>query len=53
MSTPIYKVSDGSIITFRKRGPELYAILSTPNGLTINGPSRMGNTEESAAREIL
>jgi hypothetical protein len=53
MSTPIYKVSDGSTITFKKRGPELYAILSTPSGQVINGPSRMGNTEVSAAREIL
>ena len=53
MSTPIYKVSDGSTITFKKRGPELYAVLSTPSGQIINGPSRMTNTEESAAREIL
>ena len=53
MSTSIYKVSDGSTITFKKRGPELYAVLSTPSGQVINGPSRMSNTEESAAREIL
>lgn len=53
MSTSIYKVSDGSTITFKKRGPELYAVLSTPSGQVINGPSRMTNTEESAAREIL
>jgi len=53
MSTPIFKVSDGSTITFKKRGPELYAVLSTPSGQVINGPSRMSNTEESAAREIL
>lgn len=53
MSTSIYKVSDGSTITFKKRGPELYAVLSTPSGQIINGPSRMTNTEESAAREIL
>ena len=53
MSTPIYKVSDGSTITFKKRGPELYAVLSTPSGQVINGPSRIANTEESAAREIL
>ena len=53
MSTTIYKVSDGSTITFKKRGPELYAVLSTPNGQVINGPSRMTNTEELAAREIL
>lgn len=53
MSTSIYKVSDGSIITFKKRGPELYAILTTSGGQVINGPSRMGNTEEKAAREIL
>jgi len=53
MSTSIYKVSDGSTITFQKRGPELYAVLSTPSGQVINGPSRMGNTEEKAAREIL
>jgi hypothetical protein len=53
MSTSIYKVSDGSTITFKKRGPELYAILSTPSGQVINGPSRIANTEESAAREIL
>ena len=53
MSTSIYKVSDGSTITFKKRGPELYAVLSIPSGQVINGPSRMTNTEESAAREIL
>jgi len=53
MSTAIYKVSDGSTITFKTRGPELYAVLSTPSGQVINGPSRMGNTEEKAAREIL
>ena len=53
MSTPIYKVNDGSTITFKKRGPELYAVLSTPSGQVINGPSRIANTEESAAREIL
>ena len=53
MSTSIYKVSDGSTITFKKRGPELYAVLSTPSGQVINGPSRMTNTEASAAREIL
>jgi len=53
MSTSIYKVSDGSTITFKKRGPELYAILTTSGGQVINGPSRMGNTEEKAAREIL
>jgi hypothetical protein len=53
MSTPIYKVSDGSTITFKKRGPELSAVLATPSGQVINGPSRMGNTEERAAREIL
>lgn len=53
MSTSIYKVSDGSTITFKKRGPELYAVLSTPSGQVINGPSRMSNTEASAAREIL
>ena len=51
MSTAIYKVSDGSTITFKTRGPELYAVLSTPSGQVINGPSRMGNTEEKAARE--
>jgi len=53
MSTSIYKVSDGSTITFKKRGPELYAVLSTPSGQVINGPSRMGNNEASAAREIM
>jgi len=49
----VYKVSDGSVITFKKRGPELSAILTTPDGKVITGPSRMGNTEEKAAREIL
>ena len=44
MSTSIYKVSDGSTITFKKRGPELYAVLSTPSGQVINGPSRIANT---------
>lgn len=53
MSTSIYKVSNGSTITFKKRGPELYAVLSTLSGQVINGPSRIANTEESSAREIL
>lgn len=53
MSTPIYKVSDGSTITFKKRGPELSAILTTSGGQVINGPSRMSSTEANLAREIL
>jgi hypothetical protein len=53
MSTPIYKVSDGSTITFKTRGPELSAVLTTPSGQVINGPSRMSSTPEKAAREIL
>jgi hypothetical protein len=53
MSTSIYKVSDGSTITFKKRGPELAAILATSGGQVINGPSRMSSTEANLAREIL
>jgi hypothetical protein len=53
MSTPIYKVSDGSTITFKTRGPELSAVLTTTSGQVINGPSRMSSTPEKAAREIL
>ena len=53
MSTSIYKVSDGSTITFKKRGPELAAILTTSSGQVINGPSRMSSTEANLAREIL
>jgi hypothetical protein len=53
MSTSIYKVSDGSVITFKKRGPELAAILTTPDGQVFNGPSRMSSTEADLAREIL
>jgi hypothetical protein len=53
MSETIYKVSDGSVITFKKRGPELAAVLTTPNGQVINGPSRMSSTETNLAREIL
>ena len=53
MSTPIYKVSDGSTITFKKRGPELSAVLTTSGGQVINGPSRMSSTEANLAREIL
>jgi len=53
MSETIYKVSDGSTITFKKRGPELSAVLTTSGGQVINGPSRMSNTQEAAAREIL
>jgi hypothetical protein len=37
MSTPIYKVSDGSIITFKNVGPLLQATLTTPNGQVFNG----------------
>jgi len=53
MSTAVYKVSDGSTITFKKRGPELAAVLTTPDGQVINGPSRMSSTEDNLAREIL
>jgi hypothetical protein len=53
MSTPIYKVSDGSTITFKKRGPELSAVLTTSGGQVINGPSRMSSTEANLTREIL
>ena len=53
MSTPIYKVSDGSIITFGTQGPMKYATLSTPGGQVIKGPPALGASEEVLAQEIL
>ena len=37
MSTPIYKVSDGSTITFKNVGPLLQATLVTSGGQVFNG----------------
>ena len=37
MSTPIYKVSDGSTITFKNVGLLLQATLVTPGGQVFNG----------------
>jgi len=53
MSTPIYKVSDGSTITFGTQGPAKYATLSTPSGQVIKGPPALGASEEVLAHEIL
>jgi hypothetical protein len=53
MSTPIYKVSDGSTITFGTQGPAKYATLSTSGGQVIKGPPALGASEEVLAYEIL
>ena len=43
MSTPIYKVSDGSTITFKNIGPLLQATLATPGGQVFNGLPKNGS----------
>lgn len=43
MSTPIYKVIDGSVITFSTRGPLRSAILTKPNGEVIKGREWMSS----------
>jgi hypothetical protein len=56
MSTPIYKVSDGSTITFKILGPNIEAILTTPNGQVIQGQpisKSTNNAESKLAKEIL
>jgi hypothetical protein len=55
MSTPIYKVSDGSVITFGTRGPLRYATLTRPNGEVIKGREWMSSTIDypGIAEEIL
>jgi hypothetical protein len=53
MSTAVYKVSDGSIITFGTQGPAKYATLSTSGGQVIKGPPALGASEEVLAYEIL
>ena len=53
MSTPIYKVSDGSTITFGTQGPAKYATLSTSGGQVIKGPPALGASEKVLAYEIL
>ena len=55
MSTPIYKVSDGSVITFGTRGPLRYATLTRPNGEVIKGREWMSSAIDypGIAEEIL
>jgi len=53
MSTPIYKVSDGSTITFSTQGPLMYAILARPNGQVIKGFPTLGKTSDELAYNIL
>jgi hypothetical protein len=43
MSTPIYKVSDGSTITFKNVGPLLQATLVTSGGQVFNGLPKNGS----------
>jgi hypothetical protein len=50
---PTYKVSDGSLITFEKRGSTIIAILTMPNGLVTRGPALLSASYETAAEEIL
>jgi hypothetical protein len=50
---PTYKVSDGSLITFEKRGPTITAVLTMPSGLVTRGPALLSAGYEIAAREIL
>jgi hypothetical protein len=55
MSTPIYKVTDGSVITFGTRGPLRYATLTRPNGEVIKGREWMSSAIDypGIAEEIL
>jgi len=55
MSTPIYKVSDGSVITFSTRGPLRSAILTKSNGEVIKGREWMSSAIDypGIAEEIL
>ena len=43
MSIPIYKISDGSTITFKNIGPLLQATLATPGGQVFNGLPKNGS----------
>ncbi len=52
MSTPIYKVSDGSTITFKNVGPLLQATLATPSGQIFNGLPK-NSTPEDIAYDIM
>jgi hypothetical protein len=55
MSTPIYKVIDGSVITFSTRGPLRSAILTKSNGEVIKGREWMSSAIDypGIAEEIL
>jgi len=55
MSTPIYKVIDGSIITFSTRGPLRSATLTRPNGEVNKGREWMSSAIDypGIAEEIL
>jgi hypothetical protein len=48
MSTPIYKVSDGSTITFKNVGPLLQSNVVTPGGQVFNGLPKNGPPEDIA-----
>lgn len=55
MSTPIYKISDGSTIAFSTRGPLKSAILTKPNGEVIKGREWLSSAidEPGIAEEML
>jgi len=55
MSSPIYKVSDGSVITFGTRGPLRYATITKPNGEVIKGREWLSSAIDypGIAEEIL
>ena len=55
MSTPIYKVSDGSTITFIKTGPRVQAKLTTPSGQVFTSDFLSSSTPDvynKLAKEI-
>jgi len=53
MSTPIFKVSDGSTITFSTQGLSMYAILARPNGQIIKGFPTLNKNPNELAYDIL
>lgn len=53
MSTPIFKVSDGSTITFSTQGLLIYAILAKPDGQVIKGFPTLNKDFDELAYNIL
>ena len=53
MSTPIFKVSDGSTITFSTQGLLIYAVLAKPDGQVIKGFPTLNKDFDELAYNIL